>query len=136
MKMSEEDTIPSINNSLKRRHPELIKSFTGFRYGIGDVLLDSLAPVLADPEVRRRHAPDLLADLHAVAQVLRVLVKDRWTEQDFATFDRYWRYAVRSDLFAEQFEAERHRIRAAVESARTKLVKPPVTTSALARLLL
>src|SRR5438132_1604846 len=103
----EQQLNPSTPNPLKKRDPELVKSFAAFRSRIGDILLDSLAPVLTDPGFRARHAPDILADLHAAAQVLRVLMKDEWTEQDLDTFDTYWRDAIRSDLFADEFEAER-----------------------------
>ena len=60
----------------------------------------------------------------------RVLVKDQWTQQDFDTFDTYWRDAIRSEFFAEEFEAERHKIQASVQTARTKLKEPALTTKA------
>ena len=114
---------PSVPNPLKQRDPELFKSFAALQAHIGDVLLDSLAPLLADPHIRARHAPGYFADLHAVAQVLRVLVKPRLTEHDLDLFDAHWRDAIRSGLGAE-FEADKHRIQAAVDTARTRLTPP------------
>jgi hypothetical protein len=121
MKRPAEQSNPSTPNPLKKRDPELVKHLAAFRSRIGGILLDSLAPSLADPKLRARGAPDVLEDLYAVAQVLSVLVKNRWTEKDLDSFDTYWRDAIRSDI-GEEFECERHRIQAAVEAARTKLL--------------
>ena len=120
---------PSTPNPIKQRDPELVKRLASFQSRLGTILLDSLAPLLADPGFRTRHAPDFLADIHAAAQILRILVQDEWTEHDLDTFDTYWRDACRSDLFAEEFEAERHRIQACVEIARTKLLERETTTA-------
>jgi hypothetical protein len=65
-----------------------------------------------------------------LTQILRILVKDQWTEQDLDTFDTYWQHAINSDLFGDEFEAERHRIQASVEAARTKLAETEVATKA------
>jgi hypothetical protein len=113
---------PSTPNPLKKREPELVKHLATFRARIGGILLDSLAPALADPKTRARRAPDVLEDLHAAGQVLSVLIKGRWTEQDLDTFDAYWRDAIRSDVFGEELECERHRIQTSVAAARTKLL--------------
>jgi hypothetical protein len=112
---------PSTPNPLKKRDPELVKHLAAFRSRIGGILLDSLAPSLADPKLRARRTPDVLEGLYAVAQVLSVLVSNRWTEKDLDVFDTYWRDAIRSDI-GEELECERHRIQAAVEAARTKLL--------------
>lgn len=118
-----EPSNPSTPNPLAKRDPELVKSFAAFQSRIGNTLLDALGNILADPRFRAHHAPDVLEDLHAAGQVLRVLVKDKWTGEDLDTFDTYWRDAIRSDLFGDEFEAERHRIQASVEAARMKLVE-------------
>src|SRR5579862_8061409 len=110
--VTQEPSNPSTPNPLMQRDPELIKSFAAFRSRIGDILLDSLAPLLADPVIRARHAPNVLEDLHAAGQVIRILVKGKWTGEDLDTFDTHWRDAIRSDLFGDEFEAERHRIQA------------------------
>lgn len=128
MPSPDEQYNPTTLNSLKQRDPELVKSLAAFRSRIGDILLDSLGKLLADPRFHARHGPDVLKDLHAVGQVLRVLIQDRWTEQDLDTFDAYWRDAIRSDLFGEEFEAERHRIQTSVETARTKLLESEMPT--------
>jgi hypothetical protein len=120
---------PSTPNPLKKRDPELVKHLATFRARIGGILLDSLAPSIADPRIRARRAPDVLEDLHAAALVLSVLIKDRWTEKDLGTFYTYWRDAIRSDVFGEELECERHRIQTSVETARTKLLATEAETT-------
>lgn len=120
--VTQESSNPSIPNPLAKRDRELVKSFAAFQSRIGNTLLDAIANILADPRFRAHQAPDVLEDLHAAGQVLRVLVKDRWTGEDLDTFDRYWRDAIRSDL-GDEFEADRHKILASVETARGKLVE-------------
>lgn len=129
MKGPADQTNPSTPNPLKKRDSELVKHLATFRSRIGGILLDSLAPSLANPKIRARRAPDVLDDLHATAQVLSVLIKDRWTEKDLDTFDTYWRDAIRSDVFGEELECERHRIQASVEAARTKLLAVEAETT-------
>lgn len=124
----DESSIPATPNPLKRRDPELVKNFAAFRSRIGDALLDSLAPALADASFRARLGSEFLADLYAAARVAQVLAKEKWTERDLDTFDRYWRDASRSDYFADEFECERHRILACVDDARAKLHEPEMPT--------
>jgi hypothetical protein len=129
--VTQEPSHSSTPNPLAKREPELVKNFAAFQSHIGDTLLVAVGKLLADRRFRAHHAPDVLEDLHAAGKVLSVLVKDKWTEQDLDTFDTYWRDAMRSDLFGDEFEAERHRIQASVEAARTKLLEaeePEVTT--------
>jgi hypothetical protein len=137
MKHPENQSRLATPNPLKERDPELVANIEAFRSRLGEILLESLAPMFAHPAFRRRHdVPDVLADLHAAAQVLRVLVQDQWSEQDLKTFDTYWRDAMRSDLFGEEFEAEKFRIQSSVQAARTKLLEPvdPVTPSKVKKL--
>jgi len=111
---------PSTPNPLKQRDPSLAKSLAAFQLRFGNMLLDTLAPLLDDPAFRSHQGEDL-GDLRAVAQILRVFAKDKWTEQDLETFDTHWRDASRADLFADEYEADRHRIQILVETARSKL---------------
>lgn len=119
----EDHGIATTPNPLRDRDPDLVDNLTSFRGRIGDLLLDTLAPMFADSRSRAEYGPGFLAELHAAAQVLRVLVKEKWTEQDLDTFDKYWRDAMRSEIFADEFEAERHRIQACVNTARTSMIE-------------
>jgi hypothetical protein len=73
MQNPKEQANQSTPNPLKQRDSALVESFAAFRSRIGDTLLDSLAPMLADERLRSRHTPDLLADLHAAAQIRKRL---------------------------------------------------------------
>jgi hypothetical protein len=109
----------SIPNPLARQEPELGERLASFRPIVHDMLLDKLAAVtLREPAFRARECPHPLEEVKATAQVLRVLVKEAWDKDDLAILDANWRLASQSALFADEFEAERHRIRQCIETAR------------------
>jgi hypothetical protein len=113
----------SVPNPLKDRAPELLQQLTDFRARIYDMLLDQLAALtLRDPAFRAHACPHSLDDVKAVTQVLRVLTKSSWDADDLKIFDACWRQASFSDLFADECEAERHRIQHCMVAARKALV--------------
>ena len=60
-----------------------------------------------------------------MGETLRILTKDAWTQADLDRLDDCWRTASRSDLFADEFEAERHRIQHSAEAAAKQLDREP-----------
>ena len=110
-------------NRLADREPELAARLTAFRDRVTELLLDRLAAACPGaPALPAKGPPHPLEDLHAAAQVLRVLAKASWDASDLRLFDAFWRHASRSDLFADDFEPERHRIEHCVASARRELL--------------
>jgi hypothetical protein len=59
-----------------------------------------------------------------------MLTKDSWDKSDLRPSDVCWREAAHSDLFADEFEPERHRIRRHVEAARTALAADRIASAA------
>jgi hypothetical protein len=109
----------SLPNPLAKQEPELVERLASFRLLVTDMLLDKLAAVtLREPAFRARECPHRLEEVKATAQVLRVLVKDAWDKDDLAILVTCWRQASQFALFADEFEAERHRISQCIETAR------------------
>jgi len=124
MQTSPARAIEASQNSqpLLDRAPELIERLTTFRVLVHDLLLDNLAAtVLADPAYRAKQCPHSLGEVNATALILRMLTKETWHSGDFTLFDAFWRAAAFSALFADEFEAERHRIKHCVEAGREEL---------------
>jgi hypothetical protein len=116
---------PSTPNPLLTREPELAERLATFRPIVQNMLLDKLAAVtLREPAFRVRECPHPLEDVKAAAQVLRVLTRDSWDQDDMTVLDACWRQAAHSALFSEEFEAERHRILNCVEAGRQQLLAP------------
>jgi hypothetical protein len=119
---------PSTPNPLLTREPELAERLAAFRPIVHDMLLDKLAAVtLREPAFRVRECPHPLEDVKAAAQILRVLTRDSWDQDDMTVLDACWRQATQSLLFGEEFEAERHRILSSVEAGRRQLLAPQGT---------
>jgi hypothetical protein len=116
----------STPNLLLSRERELADRLAAFRPAVNDMLLDKLAAtMLRDPAFRVHECPHPMEDVKAVAQVLRVLTRDSWDQDDMTVLDACWRQAMHSALFAEEFEADRHRIRRCIEAARQQLFTLP-----------
>ena len=96
-----------------------------FRTRFEELLLDKLDNVLDNPRYRDRGHFLPRDDLKAIAQVVRVLTSDSWTEENLDQFDTKWREALRSDFFAEAFESVRFRIENAVQTGRARLAAEP-----------
>ena len=110
-------------NPLLQRDPGLIEQLAAFRLVVNDMLLDKLAAArLHEPNFRAEMCPHSLEEVKAVVQVLRVLTRPSWDEDDLDIFDACWREAVRSGLFGDEFEAERHRIQQCVDVGRKALL--------------
>ena len=113
---------PQSENPLVRQDPGLVGRLAALRDRVTDLLLDRIAAAaLHDPTFRAggpSHPPE---DVRKAAAVLRVLTKRAWDRDDPAVLDACWRHVSRSDLFAEEVEAERHRITHAVEAGRQAL---------------
>jgi hypothetical protein len=111
-----------IPNPLAERDSELVQRLARFRTRVTDMLLDKLAgQMLNDPSFGIRQCPHTLAEVKATALALRVLTKDCWGQDDLAVFDACWQQASCSDLFADEFEAERQRILHCFQTARAHL---------------
>jgi hypothetical protein len=111
-------------NPLARRDPGLVERLTAFRRRITEMLLDQLAAAaLHDPAFRAEECPHSIEDVQATVQILRVLTKEAWDQDDLALFDASWPQATRADLFADEFKAERHRIRKCVEDAQKSFAR-------------
>jgi hypothetical protein len=110
-------------NPIGDRDPELLRHLTEFRLQLGDMLLGALEPLLNDPRFRLGDHRDPVEGIYAAAHVLKVLTKNYWTEEDVELFDRHWPAAIRSDLFADEFEADRFSIQVAAESASKELAR-------------
>ncbi len=93
------------------------RAATEFRR-VMDLLLDRLAARdLNDPRFRQDRSPDDLTELTAAAQVLRMLAKPGWSEDDLHLFAAYFPTAARSQTFGDEFEEARFRIRSYVDAA-------------------
>ncbi len=110
---------PATPNPLLQREPELVQRLAVFRGQVNDMLADKLAgQMLNDPAFRLKECPHPLAEVKATAIILRVLTKETWDEDDLRLFDACWRQAAASELFGDEFEAERLRIQHSVETCR------------------
>jgi hypothetical protein len=113
------DNTSSVPNPLPERDPQLAGRPAAFRDRVNSLLFDWLAAdALQDPALRVGQCPHAFEDLRAVALTLRVLTKPSWDAGDMRRIDACWHTASRSGLFAEGFEAERHRLGRHVEDAR------------------
>ncbi len=118
-------------NPLAGRDPGLLRRLAAFRSRVNDLLLDRLAAAArrdAASHARERRQP--LEDIEATAQILRVLTKQAWDATDLRLLDTYWRDETRSELFADEFEGERHLIRHYVDAARRQLAPTGRTPNA------
>ena len=112
----------SIPNPLAEHAPDLLQRLTEFRGQVYDMLLDQLeAATLHDPAFRRDRCPHPAEEVRVTVHILRVLTKDAWDSDDLRLLDECWRPATRTDHFAEEFEAERHRLQHWIEAARKEL---------------
>ena len=118
---------PSTPNLLKERDPELFTEVKDFRARFEEMLLDKLDNILDNPRYRDRGHFLPRDDLKAIAQVVRVLTSDIWTEDSLDQLDAKWREALRSDFFADAFESVRFRIENAVQTGRASLTTEPGT---------
>ena len=117
------DAVPSAPNVLKERNPDEFREVEDFRLRFEEMLLVKLDDVIDNPRFRDRGKFLPRDDLKTIAQVLRVLTHDSWTEADLDRFDASWRDAMQSDFFAEALESIRFRIENAVRSARARLAE-------------
>ena len=114
----------TIRNPLAVTDPQLVFQMAALRDRVYDLLLDKLAAAsLNKPSFRGEQFAFPMADIKANAQILRVLTKEAWDGEDLTIFAACWRDASHSELFAEEFEPERHRIQHAVEAARKDLTE-------------
>ena len=112
----------TIANPLLAGEAELVERFRVLRDSVYEMLLDKLtAKYLKDSDFRPKASELSIQDLLATAQILRVLSKTVWDNDDIRLFDTFWRDASHSALFAEEFEPERHRVRACVDRVKAKL---------------
>ena len=118
------ETESSTPNLLKERDPELFKEVQEFRDRFEEMLLDKLDNVLS-PAFRDRGHFLPRDDVKIVAEVIRILTRDTWSEKHLDQFDATWREAMRSDFFAEAFESIRFRIQNAIDTARGRLLARP-----------
>ena len=110
-------------NPLLQREPELVHRLTLFRSQVHDMLADEFAAHhIRSQGLPNHHSPHELADVKAAAVILRMLTKDSWDQYDMAVFDVFWKQAMCFDPFADEFEAERHRIQQSVQAARSELL--------------
>jgi hypothetical protein len=113
----------TLPNLLNLRDPELVRRLRDFRRHVHDLLLDLLAGAPPkDMPFRSDQQPHALEEVIATAQVLRVLGKETWRQADMEILERFWRPAWQSDLFADEFEADRHRIQHQIESAKDQFL--------------
>ena len=113
----------TLPNLLSLRDPELVRRLQDYHKRVHDLLLDLLAgPTPKGTEFRSDQHPRSLEDVIATAQVLRVLSKESWRHADMEILERFWRPAWRSDLLADEFEAERHRIQHQFDSAKDQFL--------------
>lgn len=131
--MSRTQSPNRVSNPLLKTDPQLVERLHALCDRVVDLMLDRLAAdSLKDDTFRSECQAIPIDDLRASIQILRVLTKDVWNLDDLRLFDAFWRQACLSDLFGDEFEAERHRIVAAVTSARERLdvpcahTKPPL----------
>jgi hypothetical protein len=117
------DKAPSTLNPLAVRDRELLRQLNLFRGKLADVLLEVFQSLLDDPRCRLGNQLEPLEGIHAAAQVVRVLTKDAWTEEDLNVFEAHWQAAIRSPLFGGEFEADRHRLQLLAKTAREQLIE-------------
>ena len=111
-----------IANPAVTQDPELAARAEAEFRKVSDMLLDRFADRdLNDGRFRQDRWPDDIEALTAASQVLRVLAKPVWSANDLDLFDCYFPAAVRSDVFGDEFEEARFRIRAHVDQARRQL---------------
>ena len=111
----------SIPNVLMKHDRSLFDEIRAFRARFEEILLADVDRVLDDPSFRDRGSflpPD---DTIAIAQVIRVLTKEEWTFDDLDRFAAFWRDAMRSNFFADEFESIRFRVENAVNAGRSRL---------------
>jgi hypothetical protein len=112
----------STRNVLRDRAPELVERLAAIRGRVYDMLLDALAAThVEDPNFQAPPCLHPYQDIRATALILRVLTKELWTANDLKLFDACWREATLSDLFADAFETDRHRIQHAIAAGRQQL---------------
>jgi hypothetical protein len=115
-------TPTSVPNPLTNRDPELTKRLATFCQHVSDLLYDQLgAHALKKPAFGSPQCPHSYDDVRAVALVLNVLAKPLWDDNDLYLVDTFWRTASRSELFADEFEAERVRIQQYMDAGLKKL---------------
>jgi len=106
-----------------QREPELAERLGSFRNGVNDMLLDNIAAgLLGDPGFRVGQLRHPLEEIRSATQILRVLTKETWDQDDMRIFDACWRTVRCSELFADEFEADRFRIESCVKEAGTTLL--------------
>lgn len=109
-------------NPLFENDPNLVERLVQFRDLANQMLLDKLAAaILRDASFRAEACPHPFEDVRSTALVLRVLTKTSWDKSDMRVLDACWKEAIRSDLFADEFEAERHFIQQNIDEARKEL---------------
>ena len=118
----------TVPNRLLEREPELAQQFSAFREQVHDILTDEVAAHYLHsrglPILPSRHE---MADVKATAVILRMLAKPSWGEYDLTVFNAFGMQALSFDLFADEFEAERHRIQQCVQEARSELLSQDQT---------
>jgi hypothetical protein len=126
--------VPSyVPNPLLEREPELVGRLASLRQNVYALVFKHLAADAVKDPAFYASDPAFLAsnpafhvdrpfdDVRALALTLRVLTKHTWEAPHLRLLDACWRTASRVDLFAEEFEGERHRIERAIEAARAAL---------------
>lgn len=112
----------ALPNFMKLRDPALVQRLQECRERVVNLLLDKLAEESPrNPGICFAIDGPALDELVATAQVLRVLGQESWRERDMKVLENYWRPAWRLDLFADEFEAERHTIQIQIEAAKKPL---------------
>jgi hypothetical protein len=120
--MTPNPTPTSVPNPLAGRDPELARRLATFRQQVSDLLYDQLgAHALKQPAFASPQCPHAYEEVRAVALILNVLTKPSWDDNDLYLVDTFWRTAARSDLFADEFEAERVRIQQDLDAGRKAL---------------
>jgi hypothetical protein len=118
----EDDRSSSIPNLLPTRDPELARRLATFAAHVNAVLLDRFAAQMLGKRVlKTRQSPDSVEDVKAAALLLRMLTKADWDENDLEVFEACWHQASTTELFGEEFEAERHRIQHCMQEASEEL---------------
>jgi hypothetical protein len=93
-----------IRNPLLGREPQLAERLATFAILVNDMLLDRLAAkAIANHSFLAEQSQHSFEDVHATAQVLRVLTKSEWDESDLRLFDAFWRSAAFFEPFCRGF---------------------------------
>jgi hypothetical protein len=122
----------TIPNPLIGREPEIAGRLAILYDRVLTILFDRLAAgILNDLDRSEDDCLHSFEDVRAVFLTLRVLTKPSWDATDLRLLDTCWRTASRSDLLADEFEAERHRIQHLIEAARAVLSPRRPITAAL-----